>query len=246
VRSQGWRTIDSVETAEGRLELRRRGESGDWVIMVGGRVLMSSAAHRSETALAELACRSLARESGLAGRLRSRVLLGGLGMGYTLRAALDALPGTARVVAAEIEPAIVRWCRGPLAHLTAGAAADPRVRIVLADVAGVISAAARPGARKFDAILLDLFEGPRGATAATRRRGEPFYSPAALARTRSALTPGGLLAVWSEDPDTAFEHHLAAAGFTLDRHRPGRGGPRHIVYLAARRRRGNGADARLV
>ncbi|HVT15665.1 MAG TPA: spermidine synthase [Thermoanaerobaculia bacterium] len=238
MRSQGWQTVDGVETAEGRLELRRRGES-DWVITVGGRVLMSSAAHRSETALAELACRSLARESGLAGQFRPRVLLGGLGMGYTLRAALDALPGAARVVAAEIEPAIVRWCRGPLAHLTAGAAADPRVRIVLADVADVIAAAARPGARRFDAILLDLFEGPRAATAATRRRGEPFYSPAAIARTRAALAPGGLLAVWSEDPDAAFEHHLAAAGFTLDRHRPGRGGPRHIVYLAAVGRAGD-------
>jgi len=213
-----WETLDAVDTEEGRLELRRRGE-GDFVITVGGRVLMSSAWHRSEIAVAELACRRIAD------RPRPRVLIGGLGMGFTLRAALDELPREARVVVAEIEPAVVRWCRGPLASLTGRAVDDPRVEIALADVAGLIAEADQ----RFDAIVLDLYEGPRTATQA---REDPFWGPAALRRTRAALAPGGVFSVWSEDPDAAFEKRLAAAGFRVERRRPESGGPRHAVYLA--------------
>lgn len=216
-----WETLDAVETEEGRLELRRRGE-GDFVITVAGRVLMNSSWHRSEIAVAQLACRRIA------GRPRPRVLIGGLGMGFTLRAALDALPREARVTVAEIEPAVVRWCRGPLAGLTGRAVDDPRVEIALADVARRIADAGRAEDGRFDAIVLDLYEGPRTATQA---REDPFWGPAALRRTREALAPGGVFSVWSEDPDAAFEKRLTAAGFQVERRRPESGGPRHAVYL---------------
>jgi spermidine synthase len=215
-----WETLDAVETSEGRLELRRRGKR-DFVITVGGRVLMNSALHLTEAAVAEMACRRVA------GRPKPRVLIGGLGMGYTLRAALDALPGKARVTVAEIEPAIVRWCRGPLASLTSGAVDDRRVTIQMKDVAEVIATASQG----FDAIILDLYEGPRNATQA---REDPFYGPRALERTRAALAPGGVFAVWSEDADPAFAKRLRSAGFAVETHRPGKGGPRHVVYLAGR------------
>ena len=217
-----WQTLASAERSEGRLELRRRGES-ELVITIGGRVLMNAAAHRSEAALAELACRPIA------GLPRPRVLIGGLGMGYTLRAALGALPRRASVTVAEIDPVIVEWCRGPLAEAAGKAVDDPRVTIEIGDVGGVIARAAAAGAAGFDAILLDLYEGPRTAA---QGRDDPLYGRAALARARAALAPGGVFAVWSEEPDAAFEARLGAAGFTWERQRPGRGGPRHTIYLS--------------
>jgi spermidine synthase len=215
-----WQTVAQAATPAGLLSLRRRG-AAETVITLDGRVLMNGAAHRSEAALAELACRAIA------GRPRPRLLLGGLGLGYTLRAALDLLPRQAGVVVAEIEPVIVEWCRGPLADQAGQALADPRVRVVIADVAEVIAAAAAA----FDAIVLDLFEGPR-----TRAgdRDDPLYGAGALALARAALAPGGVLAIWSEDSDAGFESRLTAGGFRWERHRPGRGGPRHTVYLAHR------------
>ncbi|HEV3076292.1 MAG TPA: spermidine synthase [Thermoanaerobaculia bacterium] len=218
-----WQTLASAETPEGLLELRRRGES-ELVITVGGRVLMNGAAHRSEAALAELACRPIA------GLPRPRVLIGGLGMGYTLRAALGVLPRRASVTVAEIDPVIVEWCRGPLAEPAGRAVDDPRVAIEIGDVAAAIARAAAVGGGGFDAILLDLYEGPRTAA---HGRDDPLYGRAALASVRAALNPGGVFAVWSEEPDAAFESRLGAAGFTWKRVRPGRGGPRHTLYLAA-------------
>lgn len=220
-----WQTLDAADTPEGRLELRRRGPEGsdEFILTVGGRVLMSSLAHKTEVAAAEVACRRVA------GRPRPRVLIGGLGMGYTLRAALDALPRHARVTVAEIDPTLVRWCRGPLAPLTGSAVDDPRVRVEVADVARVIAEGAGSNHEPWDAIVLDLYEGPRAATQGTN---DPFYGRRALAATRAALAPNGLFAVWSEDADAAFEKRLAAAGFRVDRLRPGKGGPRHVVYLA--------------
>ncbi|HEV3455517.1 MAG TPA: spermidine synthase [Thermoanaerobaculia bacterium] len=225
--TRAWQTLASAETPEGRLELRRRGPA-ELVITIGGRVLMNGAAHRTEAALAQLACRPIA------GRPRPRVLIGGLGMGYTLRAALDALPRRASVTVAEIDPVIVEWCRGPLAEAAGKAVDDPRVAIEIGDVEGVIARAAAGrdaggAGGGFDAILLDLYEGPR-----TPAQGheDPLYGRAALARVRAALNPGGVFAVWSEEPDAAFERRLTAAGFTWERRRPGRGGPRHTLYLA--------------
>jgi len=221
--TRAWETVDAVETERGELELRQRGER-DFLITIGGRVLMNSSANRSEIVLAEIACESL---PGAA-----RVLIGGLGMGYTLRAALDQLPADAEVVVAELHPAVAQWCRGPLAPLTQEAANDPRVRIELGDVAELISQSAQgPVAGRFDAIVLDLYEGPHGR--ADRRH--PHYGDRALERSHNALRKGGVFAVWSEDPDAAFERRLRASGFEVERKRPGRGGRRHAVYLAKKR-----------
>jgi spermidine synthase len=219
--TRAWQTLETVSTGNGPLSLRRRGEK-DFLILLGARVLMTSAAHRSEQRLAECACGEI-RELR-----KPRLLIGGLGMGYTLRAALDALPAAARVVVAEIEPAVVRWCRDPLASLTGHAVADPRVELRLADVAQVIAASAGD----FDAIALDLFEGPRGDRS---EADHPLYGDAALSSSARALAPGGVLAIWSETPARGFERRLAAAGFAVRSERAGRGGRRHAVYVARRR-----------
>lgn len=215
---RSWETLDSADSPDGRLELRRRGES-DFLITVAGRVLMNSAARRSEEALAREVC------ARLPGRQAPRVLVGGLGMGLTLRAALDALPGDARVVVAELNPIVVDWCRGPLGAVNARAVEDPRVEIVIEDVAELIRAAR---AQRFDAIAIDLYEGPSGS----RGGDEPFYGRRALAETRAALVSGGVFGVWAERPDPGFEKRLRAAGFAFESSRPGRGGLRHVVYIA--------------
>lgn len=216
-----WQTLATVATAEGPLELRQRGAK-DFLIVVAGRVLMTSAARRSEEALSTLAA------ARVAGRPRPRVLVGGLGMGYTLRAALDAFGEQARITVAELTPAVVTWCQGPLAPLTDGAASDPRVEVVVDDVAKVIGR----GKATYDAILLDLYEGPNPAT---QRPDDPFYGAAALARSRTALRTGGVLAIWAEDPDPGFPRRFGAAGFDVTTHKAGKGGRSHIIYLGVRR-----------
>jgi spermidine synthase len=215
-----WKTLATVATADGTLELRQRGER-EFLMTIAGRVLMTSSNRRSEQALATLACEAIAAP-------RPRVLIGGLGMAYTVRAALDALPAAAEVVVAELVPQVLDWCRGPLAPLTGAALADPRVRVVIDDVARAI-AGAPPG--HYHAILLDLYEGPH---AATQRADDPFYGRAALARSRAALAAGGVLAVWSEEPDDAFARRLSAAGFDVATHRLGTPA-RHAVYVGRRR-----------
>jgi len=221
-----WRTVDSIDTAEGLLELRQRGAT-DFLITIDGRVLMNSSANISEIVLAERACESLKHKKN------SRVLVGGLGMGFTLKAALDNLPPEAEVVVAELNPIILSWCRGPIAHFSGGAVDDPRVKVVIEDVAAVIRYAARQGkADRFDAIILDLYEGPNEAD---QGRGAYLYGAMALKLSNSALTSGGVFAVWSEDPDKAFEKRLKAAGFSVNRQRPGWGGRRHVVYISRKR-----------
>ena len=216
-----WKLLESKPTAEGVLELRQRGDR-EFLIVIDGRVLMTSRDRRSEQGLAVLAC------DALPGRAAApRVLIGGLGMAYTLRSALDALPDAAEVVVAELTPAVLAWCHGPLAVLTDGAVADPRVRVVIDDVAKVIAAAPRG---HYDAIILDLYEGPH---AATQRSDDPFYGRAALARSRDALAPGGILAVWSEEADDAFSRRFTAAGFDVAIHRLGKSRT-HVVYLGRR------------
>jgi spermidine synthase len=217
-----WQTLDKVDTPDGVLELRKRGEC-DFLILINNRVLMNSSANRSETALGELACRKMEPVS------QQRVLIGGLGMGLTLRAALDELSSKAEVVVAELNPTVAAWCRGPLAELTKNAVEDPRVTVVINDVSSVITKAAQPGATQFDAIIIDLYEGPGASKDALL---DPFYGSRALKRTSAALSPGGVFAVWGEKPDAAFENRLGAAGFAVDRQRPGRGGLRHVVYVA--------------
>ena len=221
-----WRIVDSIETDEGLLDLRQRGET-DFLITIDNRVLMNSSANRSEIVLSELACAPLKETAN------PRVLVGGLGMGFTLKAALDTRPPDAEVVVAELNPIMVTWCQGPIAQLTGGAVDDPRVAVVIFDVAKVIGEAAKKGGEhRFDAIILDLYEGPYEGD---QGRGDYLYGKKALEASRAALKPGGVFAVWSEDPDQAFEKRLQAAGFSINRQRPGRGGRRHVVYIAKKR-----------
>ena len=209
-----WRTLAKADTPEGPLELRRR--SDDWLMTIGGRVLMNSFSRASEEQLAHLAIAACSSPK--------RALVSGLGMGFTLRALLDRVPATTRVVVAELNPIVVEWCRGPLGPATDNAIADPRVEVEITDVAALI--AARTGA--FDLILLDLYEGPN---AASQTANDPFYGAAALARLHRALTPRGVAGIWSEDADAPFARRFTAAGFTVTKHSIGRGGRRHVVYL---------------
>ncbi len=227
-----WQVVDSIDTDEGLLDLRQRGET-DFLITIDSRVLMNSSANMSEIVLAELACESLENIKN------PRVLVGGLGMGFTLKAAIDNLPAAAEIVVAELNPIIVKWCRGPIAHFTGGAVDDPRVKVVIDDVASVIRYAAMKGKRnRFDAIILDMYEGPYEGDPS---RGQYLYGDIALELSSSALKAGGVFAVWSEDPDKAFEKRLKAARFSVNRQRPGRGGRRHVVYIA-RKTSGSQAD----
>ncbi|MBC8179110.1 MAG: spermidine synthase [Desulfobacteraceae bacterium] len=220
--SQPWKIIDSVSTKEGILELRQRGIS-DFLITVGGRVLMNSMAHRSEAAMGRLACGYLKDRPG------SRVLVGGLGMGFTLRAVLDTLPPAAEVAVAELNPAVLEWCRGPLAHLTDAATQDSRVRVKICDVALLIQEFAKGAKReKLDVVVLDLYTGPY---ARTHKKDDPIYGSTAIETTRTSLKPDGIFAVWGEDYDAGFEKRLRAAGFAVTIERLGRSGPRHVVYM---------------
>lgn len=218
-----WEVLDRFETVdEGILELRNRGKD-DFLITVGPQILMNSKAQRSELALGRLGCAKLKNQP------KPRVLVGGLGMAITLRAVLDALPETAEVAVAELNPKIHEWCLGPLAELTDGAAADPRVTVEIIDVAELIRGSA---AESFDAIILDLYRGPGPQT---DRRDDPLYGSRAIERSRNALKAGGTLAVWGENRDAGFESRLAAAGFAVRCERPGKGGYRHAVWVAEKK-----------
>ena len=219
--AQPWIVLDSVATDEGILELRQRGER-DFLITVNSLVLMNSSLHRSELALGELACAQLKQQAS------PKVLVGGLGMAFTLRAVLDSLPPSGSVLVAELNPVVLDWCRGPLAFLTAEAACDPRVTVEIADVAEVIMRSAMQQ-KGFDAIVLDLYKGPH---AKSHKVEDPLYGSTAIEMTRAALKPGGVFAVWGENYDSAFDKRLGAAGFSVFSDRPGRGGLRHVVYLA--------------
>lgn len=218
-----WEVLDRFETEdEGTLELRKRGK-GDFLITVGPQILMNSKAQRSEMALGKLGC----------GKLKNlpapRVLVGGLGMAITLRAVLDELPEKAEVVVAELNPKIRDWCLGPLAELTDGAAADPRVSVHIGDVAELVRTTPR---ESFDAIIFDLYRGPHPRT---DRRDDPLYGSRAIENCRLALKKNGVFAVWGENPDAGFESRLAAAGFAVRCERPGKGGYRHAVWVAEKK-----------
>jgi len=217
-----WTVVDSVATSDGRIELRQRGER-DFLITLGGLVLMNSVANRSEIVLGQRGC------SHLRGRTAARVLVGGLGMGCTLRAVLDTLPADAVVVVAELNPVVLDWCRGPLAGLTGSAVDDPRVHVKIADVAELVHSAAADPQGKFDAIVFDLYRGPHFHT---DEQHDPLYGSLAIARVRQALKPGGMFAVWGENYDAGFVRRLEAGGFAVTTERPGRGGLRHVVFLA--------------
>lgn len=218
-----WKTIASIDTHEGILELRQR-DASDFLITVGGLVLMNSMANRSEVVLGQLGCQQLKNHP------RPRVLVGGLGMGCTLRAVLDSLPASAEVVVAELNPVVLDWCRGPLSALTDSAVSDQRVRVEVGDVAHLVAKTARQGgAENFDAVIFDLYKGPHYHTDKIK---DPLYGSRAIENVRTVLNPGGTFAVWGENYDEGFDKRLRSAGFTVTHERPGRGGFRHVVFLA--------------
>lgn len=205
------------------LRLFRRGD--DFMIVLDRCELMSSRMSGSEDALAVMTCARLGQ------RAAPHLLIGGYGMGFTLRAALAALGGDARVSVAELVPEIIEWARGPMAALAAGCLDDPRVRLVLGDVAVPI----RGAQSAYDAILLDVDNGPDGLTAS---ENDWLYAPAGLEAARAALTPGGVLAVWSTAPDRRFTKRLKDAGFKVEeafvRARSNGKGARHVIWFATK------------
>jgi spermidine synthase len=198
----------------------------EYSIMLGSNELMNSRLSGSEEALASIACERLA------GVRRPVLLIGGLGMGFTLRAALAALGAEARIVVVELVPAVVRWARGPMAEIYGDNLFDRRASIIEADVGDLISEAHEV----YDAILLDVDNGPDGLT---REANDRLYDLAGLQRARGALRQGGILAIWSAAPDRAFTQRLRRAGFAVDevtvRANRGRSGTRHVIWFATKR-----------
>jgi len=205
------------------LRLLRRG--GDFMIVLDRNELMSSRMSGSEEALAVMSCERMKE------RIAPRMLIGGYGMGFTLRAALAVLGVDAQVTVAELVPEIIDWARGPMAELAAGCLDDPRVRLVQGDVGALIDGAT--GA--YDAILLDVDNGPDGLS---RDGNDRLYSVRGLAAAKAALRPGGVLAVWSAAPDKAFARRVGNAGFGVEeiavRARGNGKGPRHVIWFAAK------------
>lgn len=220
-----WLTLGTAQTPDGSpLMLAQRGD--EFAIRASGQVLMSSRQHGSEDELAAVSCK-LMRD-----RPTPALLVGGLGMGFTLRAALDLLPPEARVTVAELVPALVEWNRGVLAPLANAPLNDPRVEVVVADVRRVMDRQAAA----FDVIALDVDNGPQALTTAANA---PLYFERGLQSARRALRPAGALVVWSAAEDPAFIGRLEKAGFRVSVERPGvRGGKRgarHVLFVAQAR-----------
>ena len=206
-------------------ELKLVKHGRDFIIMLGRNELMSSRMSGSEEALANLTCE----------RLKSReaphILIGGYGMGFTLRAALKQLGPKAKLTVVELAPEIIDWARGPMADLCAGCLDDPRVKLIIDDVTRVID----KGAGRYDAILLDVDNGPDGLV---RDDNDKIYSRSGLERAKAALRHGGILAVWSAAPDDRFARRLENTGFKVDevtvRARSNGKGPKHVIWFARR------------
>jgi spermidine synthase len=213
-----------IDTAEipggGELRLMQRDE--DFAIMFEREQLMGSWVSGSEEALATLVCERL-------GDRAERLLIGGLGMGFTLAAAIDAAPASSTIVVAELVPKIVSWAKGPLAHIFGTSLDDPRVSITIRDVHDVIV----DSPEGFDAILLDVDNGPDGLISLANER---LYCNWGLRAAHAALRPGGILAIWSAYPDDMFFDRLQDAGFEVEevkvRANGGLKGPRHTIWLA--------------
>lgn len=225
---RAWEEVARATLPDGvQMDLRRQG--GTYEICADGLLLMSTDEHGSEEALAILGC------EGLVGA--ATVLVGGLGLGYTLRATLDALDEAATVIVGEILPAIVEWNQGPLGHLADHPLFDPRVQIEMGDVSELIRRS--PG--RFDAMLMDVDNGPKAFTQATNAG---LYGDEGLAEAFAALKPGGVLAVWSAWADRKFEHRMKYAGFLTSarpvKSRLHKGGRDHMIFLG--RRPGDAAD----
>ena len=219
---KAWELLGGSYAPDGTdIQLRRCGD--EYLILANGKPLMSSRLHGSEEALARLGCR---RVQALE---QPRVLVGGLGMGFTLRAVLDVLPANAVVTVAELVPAVIEWNRSSLAALAGHPLRDRRVRIHVTDVGFTLRA--NPG--RFDVVLLDTDNGPAAFTAADNAG---LYDNAGVAAAFAALRPGGTLAVWSAWDDRKFEQRLRFHGFLVEvarvRARLHKGGPRHTIFVA--------------
>lgn len=220
-----WKLIDTgpIPGTNDTLKLKQRGD--EFSIMLGQNQLMSSRLHGSEIALATLTHRRIAD------RKNAHILIGGLGMGFTLRAALEVFGPTTKIVVAELVPAVIAWAHGPMSAMFENSLSDPRLTIDQADVVDVIHAKASA----YDAILLDVDNGPEGLTRAANDR---LYDLDGLKNTFRALRPAGILAVWSSRPDDGFTRRLRRAGFSVDeiavRASDTRKGSRHHIWLGAR------------
>lgn len=218
-----WTLIDStpVPGDDGEMRLYRRG--AEYSIRVGSYELMNNRVHGSEDALASIVCERLRA------RAASRLLIGGLGMGFTLAGVLKEVGPRSEVVVAELVPTVVTWNRGPLGAFAGDPLSDDRVTVRELDVGRLI----RTETAAYDAILLDVDNGPAALTSSTNDR---LYTPPGLRAAHAALRPGGILAVWSAGPDAAFTKRLQHAGFTVEqvqvRGRGAAGGSRFLIWLA--------------
>ncbi len=220
-----WELLDTAVVPGGGGQMRLLRRDTEFVIKVGQHELMNSRVNDSEIALAELAC------ARMRGRPRPRVLIGGLGMGFTLRAVLGVLSADAEVVVAEMVPSVVAWNRGPMADVAGSSLSDPRVNIREVDVSRLIF-----GERSaYDAILLDVDNGPEGITRDSNNR---LYDLGGLGAAYDALRSGGVLAVWSAGPDRSFAQRLYKTGYAVEevvvRVKGRGGGARHTIWLATR------------
>lgn len=216
-----WELLGQTTTPDGD-DMTLMRQSSEYVILAGGKPLMSSRMHGSEEALAAVACQRARTQSAPV------VLVGGLGMGFTLRATLDVLPASATVVTAELVPGVVEWNRKILGPLANHPLKDRRVQVEVGDVAALL----RASHRRFDAVLLDIDNGPDAFTTSSNAW---LYGDAGLATIRAALATGGVMAVWSAREDRKFEQRLRYAGFAVEvqrvRARLKQGGPRHVIFL---------------
>ena len=217
--------LASAKIADGEL-LELYAHAGHFMIVMGRNELMSSRMRFSEEQLAQLTIDRL-------GKPNARMLIGGYGMGFTYRAARAKLDDQAQIIIAEIAEAIVDWAKGPMAELTGDTLSDPRLDLRICDVAALIDDANDGTCGKFDAILLDVDNGPDGIV---REANNRIYSRTGLAKARDALMPGGILAVWSAGPDPAFRKRLNDTGLNIVewkvRSRPNNKGAHHIIWFA--------------
>jgi len=220
-----WVQLGTARVPGGSGELRLMQRGSEFSIFAGADELMGTRLSGSEEALASLT------GARLQGRTRPHILIGGLGMGFTLRAALAVFGPDARITIAELAPEVVEWARGPLAGIHGDSLSDPRVTLYTGDVGDLIEDAPS----RYDAILLDVDNGPAGLM---RDANDDLYDHYGLREAHAALKPGGILAVWSASPEPVFTQRLRAAGFRVEDHRVranGRNtGPRHVVWLATK------------
>ena len=220
-----WSQVDVARVPGAEVELRLMRRGTEFSMMLGPNELMNSRLSGSEEALATLACKRLEAVKG------PRLLIGGLGMGFTLRAALAVLGPDARITVAELVPAVIAWARGPMAGIFGDCLNDPRANVREADVADAIGA----HVSAFDAVLLDVDNGPEGLI---RKANDALYDPKGLKAIRRALRPGGVLAVWSSGPHPAFTRRLRDAGFDVNevnlRATTRRSGARHVIWFATK------------